>query len=145
MVLIVQSLKIYNTLEGNKEDFIPLDKSHVKIYACGPTVYNYAHIGNARMAVVFDTLVRVLRYSYPKVTYVSNITDIDDKIIDAAKELNVSIGDITQKYTNIYNEDMSKLSVFIVCMFLRASLIGTIFFQLSHFALSSLILSKFIS
>ncbi len=103
MVLIVQSLKIYNTLEGKKEDFIPLDKSHVKIYACGPTVYNYAHIGNARMAVVFDTLVRVLRYSYPKVTYVSNITDIDDKIIDAAKELNVSIGDITQKYTNIYN------------------------------------------
>ena len=111
MVLIVQSLKIYNTFEGKKENFTPLDKSHVKIYACGPTVYNYAHIGNARMAVVFDTLVRVLRYSYPKVTYVSNITDIDDKIIDAAKELNVPIGDITQKYTNIYNEDMSKLSV----------------------------------
>jgi cysteinyl-tRNA synthetase len=111
MVLTVQSLRIYNTLEGKKQDFNPLDAGHVKIYACGPTVYNYAHIGNARMAVVFDTLVRVLRYSYPKVTYVSNITDIDDKIIDAANELNVPISEITQKYTNIYNEDMSKLSV----------------------------------
>ena len=63
------------------------------------------------MAVVFDTLVRVLRYKYPKVTYVSNITDIDDKIIDAANEQKVPINEITEKYTNIYNEDMSKLSV----------------------------------
>ena len=75
------------------------------------TVYNYAHIGNARMAVVFDTLVRVLRYTYPKVTYVSNITDIDDKIIDAANELDVPIEHITQKYTDIYNKDMLKLLV----------------------------------
>ena len=110
---IVQSLKIFNTLSGNKEDFHPLDPSHIKIYACGPTVYNYAHIGNARMAVVFDTLVRVIRHSYPKVTYVSNITDIDDKIIDAASDLNVPIKEITEKYTNIYNEDMSKLLVMI--------------------------------
>ena len=110
---IVQSLKIFNTLSGNKEDFHPIDPSHVKIYACGPTVYNYAHIGNARMAVVFDTLVRVVRYLYPKVTYVSNITDIDDKIIEAASDLNVPIKEITEKYTNIYNEDMSKLLVMI--------------------------------
>ena len=88
MVQIVQSLKIFNTLSGKKEEFNPLNTSHIKIYACGPTVYNFAHIGNARMAVVFDTLVRVLRHAYPKVTYVSNITDIDDKIIDAANELN---------------------------------------------------------
>ena len=104
-------MKIFNTHSGKKEDFIPIDPKHIKIYACGPTVYNYAHIGNARMAVVFDTLVRVLRDIYPKVTYVSNITDIDDKIIDAANELNVPIEEITQKYTTIYNNDMSKLLV----------------------------------
>ncbi len=104
-------MKIYNTLTGKKEDFIPIDKNHVKIYACGPTVYNYAHIGNARMAVVFDTLVRVLRHSYSKVTYVSNITDIDDKIIDASNESGISIEEITKKFTDIYNSDMSKLEV----------------------------------
>ena len=95
-------MKIFNTHSGKKESFIPINPEHIKIYACGPTVYNYAHIGNARMAVVFDTLVRVLRDIYPKVTYVSNITDIDDKIIDAANELNVPIEEITNKYTNIY-------------------------------------------
>ena len=104
-------MKIFNTHSGKKEDFVPINPEHIKIYACGPTVYNYAHIGNARMAVVFDTLVRVLRDVYPKVTYVSNITDIDDKIIDAANELKVPIEEITNKYTNIYNEDMSKLLV----------------------------------
>ena len=104
-------MKIFNSYTGKKEDFIPLDPNHIKIYACGPTVYNYAHIGNARMAVVFDTLVRVLRHTYPKVTYVSNITDIEDKIIDAAKELDVPIEHITQKYTEIYNKDMLKLLV----------------------------------
>ena len=107
----MQPIKIFNTLSGKKEDFHPLDPGHIKIYACGPTVYNFAHIGNARMAVVFDTLVRVLRYKYPKVTYVSNITDIEDKIIDAANEQEVPIKTITEKYTNIYNEDMSQLSV----------------------------------
>ena len=107
----MNNLKIYNSISNKKETFIPVDKNNIRVYACGPTVYNYAHIGNARMAVVFDTLVRVLRDSYPKVTYVSNITDIDDKIIDAANELKVSIEEITQKYTNIYNDDMSKLLV----------------------------------
>ena len=86
MVQIVQYLKIHNTLSRQKEEFKPLDSEHIKIYACGPTVYNYAHIGNARMAVVFDSLVRLLRFLYPKVTYVSNITDIDDKIIEASKK-----------------------------------------------------------
>ena len=104
-------MKIFNTHSGKKENFIPINPEHIKIYACGPTVYNYAHIGNARMAVVFDTLVRVLRDLYPKVTYVSNITDIDDKIIDAANDQQVTIEQITNKYTNIYNEDMSKLLV----------------------------------
>ena len=80
------SLQLQNTLSGKKEIFKPVDPSHVRIYACGPTVYNYAHIGNARMAVVNDLLVRVLKTQFNKVTYVSNITDIDDKIIETSKE-----------------------------------------------------------
>ena len=102
---------LFNTLSGKKEILKPSDPKHVKIYACGPTVYNYAHIGNSRMAVVFDTFVRTLRFIFPKVTYVSNITDIDDKIIEAAVEQNVEISVITKKFTKIYNEDMAKLNV----------------------------------
>ena len=90
----MHNLKIHNSFSGKKEDFIPLDKNHIKIYACGPTVYNFAHIGNARMAVVFDTFVRLLRHTYPKVTYVSNITDIDDKIITAAREQKLPISGV---------------------------------------------------
>ena len=104
-------LKIHNTLSGTKEIFEPVDKNHVRIYACGPTVYNFAHIGNARMAVVNDLLVNVLRTQFKKVTYVSNITDIDDKIIDAAHELNEPIKNLTTKYTKIYNDDMGYLNV----------------------------------
>ncbi len=106
-----QPFQLFNTLSGNKERLEAIDPKHLKIYACGPTVYNYAHIGNARMAVVFDTLVRALRVIYPKVTYVSNITDIDDKIIEAAKDQNVEITSITENYTKIYNDDMLKLNV----------------------------------
>ena len=106
-----QPFQLFNTLSGNKERLEAIDPKHLKIYACGPTVYNYAHIGNARMAVVFDTLVRTLRVIYSKVTYVSNITDIDDKIIEAAMEQNVEITSITEKYTKIYNDDMLKLNV----------------------------------
>ena len=76
------SLQLQNTLSGKKEFFKPVNPDHVRIYACGPTVYNFAHIGNARMAVVNDLLVRVLKTQFKQVTYVSNITDIDDKIID---------------------------------------------------------------
>ena len=104
-------LKIHNTLSGTKEPFAPVDKQHVRVYACGPTVYNFAHIGNARMAVANDLLIKVLRTQYKKVTYVSNITDIDDKIIDAAHELNEPIQNLTTKYTKIYNEDMAYLNV----------------------------------
>ena len=104
-------LKIHNTLGNKLEEFIPIDKNNIRIYACGPTVYNYAHIGNARMAVVNDLLVRFLRTIYPKVTYVSNITDIDDKIIAASEENKVAIKDLTTKFTKIYNEDMSILGV----------------------------------
>ena len=104
-------LKIHNTLTGAKEIFKPVDESHVRVYACGPTVYNFAHIGNARMAVANDLLINVLRTQFKKVTYVSNITDIDDKIIEAAHELNEPIKNLTTKYTKIYNEDMGYLNV----------------------------------
>tara|TARA_A100001037_G_scaffold212054_2_gene190081 strand:+ start:3534 stop:4922 length:1389 start_codon:yes stop_codon:yes gene_type:complete len=105
------SLKLHNTLGNIKEEFIPINKKHIKIYACGPTVYNYAHIGNARMAVVCDLLVRILKTLYPKVTYVSNITDIDDKIINASLEKKIPIEKLTKKFEKIYNEDMSALGV----------------------------------
>ena len=105
------ALQIQNTLSGRKEIFKPVDPSHVRIYACGPTVYNFAHIGNARMAVVNDLLVRVLKTQFKKVTYVSNITDIDDKIIEASKETGEDINVITSKYTEIYNNDMGALGV----------------------------------
>lgn len=104
-------LKLFNTLDGGKTPFKPLDPAHVRLYACGPTVYNYAHIGNARMAVVFDLLARVLKNLYPKVTYVSNITDVDDKIMAASIETGEAIDIITRKYERIYNEDMAALGV----------------------------------
>ncbi len=90
---------------------MPLDPSNVRMYACGPTVYNYAHIGNARMAVVFDLWARVLRHLYPKVTYASNITDVEDKIMIAAEAQGVPIHEVTEKYTKIYNDDMATLGV----------------------------------
>ena len=105
----MHDLHLYNTLERKKQVFEPIDQSHIRVYACGPTVYSYAHIGNARMAVAFDLLARVLKYLYPKVTYVSNITDVDDKIIAAQQETGETIDAITQKYTKIYNEDMAAL------------------------------------
>ncbi len=104
-------LKLHNTLTGRKEPFTPIDSAHVRVYACGPTVYNYAHIGNGRMAVVFDQLVRVLHALYPRVTYVSNITDVDDKIMEAAKQTGEPIDAITRKFEKIYNEDMAALGV----------------------------------
>lgn len=104
-------IKLYNSLAREKQVFEPIDKNNVRVYACGPTVYDFAHIGNARMAVVFDQWIRVLRTVYPKVTYVSNITDIDDKIMDAAKAKGVPVSEITEKYAAIYNADMASLGV----------------------------------
>lgn len=104
-------IKFYNSLTRQKEDFVPLDDTHVRMYACGPTVYNYAHIGNARATVIFDQWARLLKHLYPKVTYASNITDVEDKIMIAAKEAGVAIAEITEKYTKIYNDDMAALGV----------------------------------
>ena len=105
------SFFLYDSLEKNKREFIPLDPKNIRVYACGPTVYNYAHVGNARMAVVCDLLVRVLKTKFKKVTYVSNITDIDDKIIEAAQTGNTPMQELTLKFETIYNEDMAALGV----------------------------------
>lgn len=105
------SIKLYNTLTKQKQDFEPLDPECVTMYVCGPTVYSYAHIGNARPAVVFDVLVKLLRKNYKKVIYARNLTDVDDKINAAASEQNVAIDIITKKFTDIYHQDMASLGV----------------------------------
>ena len=104
-------MKLYNTETKTKADFIPSDPDHVTMYVCGPTVYSYAHIGNARPAVIFDMVARVLRTQYPRVTYVRNITDIDDKINKAAAEQGVDISVITEKFTQAYHQDLAALGV----------------------------------
>jgi cysteinyl-tRNA synthetase len=104
------TLKLYNTLTSKKEVFEPLEPNTVTMYVCGPTVYNFAHIGNARPVVVFDTLFRLLQTQYDKVTYARNITDVDDKIIAAAKEGGRSIESVTEEFTAIYREDMAQLN-----------------------------------
>jgi len=104
------SLKIYNTMSGAKEEFEPLVADTVTMYVCGPTVYNLAHIGNARPVVVFDTLFRLLQTQYGSVTYARNITDVEDKIIAAAKEGDRSIESVTDEYTAKYREDMAQLN-----------------------------------
>ena len=103
-------LKIYNTLSKKIEDFIPIDKSHIKIYVCGPTVYDKIHIGNARPLVIFDTFVRLLRYKYPKVTYVRNITDVDDKINDRLISEKITLKDLTDKTINDFQKDCTSLN-----------------------------------
>ncbi|MCK5555263.1 MAG: cysteine--tRNA ligase [Alphaproteobacteria bacterium] len=107
------TLYVHNTLTRQKEEFKPIDAKNVRFYACGPTVYNYAHIGNARPAVVFDLLARLLRHIYGKkhVRYTCNITDIDDKIINAAKLTGEPISAITGKFARIYDEDMAAIGV----------------------------------
>ena len=106
------SIQLYNTLTRRKELFEPIDAADVRVYVCGPTVYDYAHIGNARPVVVFDTLYRLLRrrYGADHVTYVRNITDVEDKIIAAAAERGEAIADLTQRMTAIYHADMGALN-----------------------------------
>ena len=103
-------LKLYNSLTRQKQLFEPIDPQRVTMYACGPTVYNYVHIGNARPAVVFDTVYRVLKSLYPNVIYARNITDIDDKIINKSIELSQDINEITEKFSQAYFDDMQALN-----------------------------------
>ncbi len=104
-------LKLHDTLTREKRDFVPADDKRVTMYVCGPTVYNHAHIGNARPAVVFDVLFRLLRslYGEDAVTYARNITDVDDKINQKAADEGVEIGVITERYTEIYHRDLEGL------------------------------------
>ena len=102
---------LHNTLSRAKEKFVPVDAGRVTMYVCGPTVYNFAHIGNARPAVAFDVLRRLLESEYPRVIYVRNVTDVDDKINNAAKAEGVPIGVITERYLAAYHADMLALGV----------------------------------
>lgn len=104
---------LHNTLKQRKDKFIPIDANNVRMYVCGPTVYDKAHLGNAKTPVVYDVLYRLLCYVYGKehVTYVSNITDVDDKILNKHKETGKSIREITEQTYNWYIDDMKKLNV----------------------------------
>ena len=104
------ALSFYNTLTRQQEPFVPLDPANVRMYVCGPTVYDRAHIGNARPVVVFDVLYRLLKSLYPRVTYVRNITDVDDKIMAAAKERGIAIDTLTTETTAMYHADMAALN-----------------------------------
>ena len=105
-------MKIFltNTITGSKEEFAPIDKNNIKMYVCGPTVYDRPHIGNARSSVVFDILFRLLKYSYPQVTYVRNITDVDDKIINSANQNNESTEILTARIIDYFHDDLKDLN-----------------------------------
>ena len=103
------ALTVYNTLSRDKEPFKPIDPAHVRLYVCGPTVYDYVHIGNARPVVAFDVLYRLLKRRHPRVTYVRNITDIDDRIITRAADNKESIDSLTQRTGAAYQSDMKRL------------------------------------
>lgn len=104
-------MKLYNTLTRKKEEFIPLEKGKVKIYSCGPTVYNYFHIGNARPFIIFDTLRRYLEYRGYDVTYIQNFTDVDDKIINKANEEGITPLELADKYIKEYFTDADGLGI----------------------------------
>src|SRR4051812_5373876 len=105
------TLRLYNTLTRAKEDFAPLEPKRVRMYVCGPTVYDFAHIGNARPVIVFDVLFRVLRHLYgdSHVIYVRNITDVEDKINARAAEEGISIRELTTRTAMQYREDVAAL------------------------------------
>ncbi len=104
-------MKIYNTMTRKKEEFVPVDKNEIKMYVCGPTVYNYIHIGNARPAVVFDTMRRYLEYKGENVRFIQNFTDVDDKIINKSLEEGISAGEVSEKYIAEYFKDAEALNL----------------------------------
>ena len=119
----MSDLNLYNTLSRNKQLFVPLDKKNVRLYVCGPTVYDYPHVGNARPLIVFDVLFRLLQeiYGNKHVQYARNITDVDDKIIDSAKKNSISINDLTKKVTKDFHEDCDYLGCLIPTVEPRAT------------------------
>ncbi len=114
-------MQLYNTMTRQKETFRPLDPNHVKIYACGPTVYDYFHVGNARAFVVFDTLRRVLQHHFPKVTLVQNITDVDDKIINRANKEGRLPEDVAREFAQAFLEDHKALGCLPADLFPKAT------------------------
>ena len=104
-------LKVYNTLTRQKEDFHPLNDGVVNMYVCGPTVYNYIHIGNARSAIAFDTIRRYFEFSGYQVNYVSNFTDVDDKMIKAAHEQGITVPELADKYIAAFMEDTTAVNI----------------------------------
>ena len=119
----MSDLHLYNTLSRNKQLFAPLDKKNVRLYVCGPTVYDYPHVGNARPLIVFDLLFRLLQeiYGNNRVQYARNITDVDDKIIDSARKNSISINDLTKKVTKDFHEDCDYLGCLIPTVEPRAT------------------------
>ena len=106
-----RKLFLHNSLSGNLEEFKPIDEKNVRMYACGPTVYSTPHIGNARPIVVFDVLFRLLKKLYQNVTYVRNITDVDDKINNRARQENISIRELTDRVIEGFHKNISLLNV----------------------------------
>ena len=104
-------MKLFNTLTNKKEEFKPLKEGEVSIYVCGPTVYNYVHIGNTRPMIVFDVLRRTFEYLGNKVTFVSNFTDVDDKIIKAAKQEGITEKELTDKYIKAYDSNAKVIMI----------------------------------
>jgi len=107
---MTHNLKITNSLTRQKELFKPINPNQITMYACGPTVYDNPHVGNARTLIVFDTLFRVLKWVYGNVSYVRNITDIDDKIIEASKKTNKPINEITREVSKVFHENCKVLN-----------------------------------
>ncbi|AUS10315.1 cysteine--tRNA ligase [Laceyella sacchari] len=107
----MMTIRLYNTLTKSKEEFKPVHEGEVRMYVCGPTVYNYIHIGNARVFVFFDVVRRYLRQAGYRVTYVQNFTDVDDRLINASKETGLSVPEIAERYIKAYFEDMDALGV----------------------------------
>lgn len=105
------SIQFYNTLTRKKEEFIPLEPGKVKLYVCGPTVYNFIHIGNSRPAIIFDTLRRYLQYRGYQATFVQNITDVDDKLIRVANAEGTTVKEVADRYTEAYNQDLLSVNV----------------------------------
>ena len=104
-------MKIFNTLTRRKDEFVPLEEGKVRMYVCGPTVYNYIHIGNARPMIVFDTVRRYFEYKGYDVNYVSNFTDVDDKIIKKANEEGVDASVISERFIKEAQKDMEEMNV----------------------------------
>ena len=104
-------MKVYNTVTRKKEEFVPLEEGKVKMYVCGPTVYNFIHIGNARPMIVFDTVRRYMEHKGYDVNFVSNFTDVDDKIIKKAIEEGVSAREISERYIAECKKDMEMMNV----------------------------------